>query len=240
MIKVLVVDDDENFVNEICDFFKNDKEVLIMGTASDGNEAIKYINDEIDIIILDLIMPNKDGYGVLKYLKDNAINKKTVLISSSNISSMISMVGVRVDYFFLKPINYTDLKNVLIEIHNRNIIEENKKLYQKITKLLCDLGMPTNINGFHYVRYALVRLYKMESINTSINDVYDMVSEKFKTNKENVERCIRHAIDISWTRGDLDLIDELFGSSVDINKSKPTNSEYIYTLSDRLKIGIFK
>ena len=126
MIKVLVVDDDELFINEITDFFKNDKEVLIMGTASDGNEAIKYISDEIDIIILDLIMPNKDGYGFLRYLKDNNINKKVVLVSSSNLINMISMIGVRVDYFFLKPINYHDLKTVLIEINNKNILNENK------------------------------------------------------------------------------------------------------------------
>ena len=240
MIKVLVVDDDELFINEITDFFKNDKEVLIMGTASDGNEAIKYISDEIDIIILDLIMPNKDGYGFLRYLKDNNINKKVVLVSSSNLINMISMIGVRVDYFFLKPINYHDLKTVLIEINNKNILNENKKLYHKITKLLCDLGVPTSINGFHYLRNAILYLFNADNIDISISEVYDFISSKFKTSKENVERCIRHAIDISWIRGDLDLIDELFGSSVDINKSKPTNSEYIFTLSDRIKIEAVK
>jgi len=240
MIKVLVVDDDELFVNEINDFFKNDKEVLIIGNANDGNEAIKYISNEIDIIILDLIMPNKDGYGLLKYLRENNINKKVVLVSASNLTNMISMIGVRVDYFFLKPINYNDLKTVLIEINNKNILDENKKLFHRITKLLCDLGVPTNINGFHYLRNAVLYLYNADNIDVSISEVYDFVSSKFKTSKENVERCIRHAIDISWTRGDLDLIDELFGSSVDINKSKPTNSEYIFTLSDRIKIEAVK
>ena len=104
MIRILVIDDDEIFVKDICEYFKNDSDVLIIGTALDGEEAIKYISDDIDIIVLDLIMPNKDGYGVLKFLKDNNINKKVVLVSSSNITNMISLVGVRIDYFFLKPI----------------------------------------------------------------------------------------------------------------------------------------
>ena len=240
MIKILVVDDDTKFVDEICNFFRNDKEVLVMASAYDGEDAINYITDDIDIIILDLIMPNKDGYGLLKYLKDNNINKKVILISSSNITNMISLVGFSVDYFFLKPINYEDLKNVLIDINNKNILEENKKLYHKISKLLCDLGVPSNINGFYYLRTALIYLYGSDEIDINIGDVYNFVSSKFKTTKENVERCIRHAIDISWTRGDLDLIDELFGSSIDINKSKPSNSEYIYTLSDRIKIEAVK
>lgn len=236
MIRILVIDDDEIFVKDICEYFKNDSDVLIIGTALDGEEAIKYISDDIDIIVLDLIMPNKDGYGVLKFLKDNNINKKVVLVSSSNITNMISLVGVRIDYFFLKPINYNDLKSLLIEINNKNKEEENKELYNRLTKLLCDLGMPSNINGFHYVRYAILNLYYSGEISLSLSNLYELVAQKYKTTKENVERCIRHAIDISWTRGDLDIMDMYFGSSVDINKSKPTNSEYIYTIADRLKI----
>jgi two-component system response regulator (stage 0 sporulation protein A) len=236
MIKVLVVDDDESFLNDISNHFNNDNGILIMGLAKDGNEAIKYLSNEIDIIILDLIMPNKDGYSVVKYIKDNNLKTKIVIISSSIISNMISMLGIRIDYFFLKPINYDDLKKVLIEINEKNIIENNNSLIYRITKVLCDLGMPKNLNGFNYVRYAIMNLYYCDDNSFSINSLYDITASKFNTTKENVERCIRHAIDISWVRGDLDLMDEIFGSSVDINKAKPTNSEYIYAICDRLKI----
>ena len=239
-INILLVDDDKLFVDEVCNYFKNDKEINIKSVAYDGEEAIKNLSDEIDIIILDLIMPKKDGYGVLRYLNDNKINKKVVLVSSSNIVTMMNLIGVRIDYFFLKPINYSDLKRVLLDINELNMRDAQNKMSHILTRLLSNLGLPSNIYGFHFIRYAITYVYNNNCINKPMNEIYIEVANKFNTSKENVERCMRHAIDISWTRGDLDLIDEIFGSSVDINKSKPTNSEYIYTIADRLKIEMFK
>ena len=239
-INILLVDYDRQFVDEVCNYFKNDKEIFIKKIAYDGEEAIKYLNNDIDIIILNLIMPKKDGYGVLKYLNENKINKKVILVSSTNFTNMMNMVSYRINYFFLKPINYSDLRNVIIEINKNNIETAKNKMIQKLTKLLCDIGLPTNINGFHFIRYAIIYVYENNYINKPMNDIYEIVSKKYDTSKENVERCIRHAIDVSWNRGDLDIIDDIFGSSVDINKSKPTNSEYIYTIADRLKMDIVK
>jgi two-component system response regulator (stage 0 sporulation protein A) len=236
MINVLVVDDDRLFIEEVCDYFKNDTDICISNIAYDGEEAIKYISDEIDIIILGLIMPKKDGYGVLRYLKENKIHKKVVIVSSLNITSMINLIDVRIDYLFLKPVNYSDLKNVLLDINKINIRDAHNAFTNKLTKLLSDLGLPSNIYGFHFIRYAITYVYDNDYIDIPMNKIYEEVSKKYKTSKENVERCIRHAIDISWTRGDLDVIDDIFGSSVDINKAKPTNSEYIYTIADRLRI----
>lgn len=239
-INILLVDDDKLFVDEVCNYFKNDKEINIKGVAYDGEEAIKNLSDEIDIIILDLIMPKKDGYAVLRYLNDNKINKKVVLVSSSNIVTMMNLIGVRIDYFFLKPINYSDLKRVLLDINELNMRDTQNKMSHILTRLLSNLGLPSNIYGFHFIRYAITYVYNNNCINKPMNEIYKEVANIFNTSKENVERCMRHAIDVSWTRGDLDLIDEIFGSSVDINKSKPTNSEYIYTIADRLKIEMFK
>lgn len=235
MINILIVDDDIKFISEIQNYFLNDSEIGVKHIAFNGEEAINFISDDIDIIILDLVMPIKDGYGVLRYLKDNNINKKVIIVTDSNITNMIDLISVRIDYLFLKPINYDDLRNVIIDINKSNKKEYHNKLLLKLTKLLGLLGMPSNIYGFHFIRYAITYVYYEYDINLSITNVYSKVADNYKTSKENVERCIRHAIDISWNRGDLDVIDDIFGSSVDINKSKPTNSEYIFAISDRLK-----
>lgn len=233
MINILIVDDDESFISEIQNYYKDDEEITIKYIAHNGEEAIKYLNNDIDIIILDLVMPCKDGYGVLKYIKDNNINKKIILVSDSNIINMIELISIKIDYYFLKPINYSDLRSVIIDISKK---EYHNSLLSKLTRLLSVLGMPSNIYGFHFIRYAIAYVYYKKDINLSISNIYSKVANKYMTTKDNVERCIRHAIDISWNRGDLDIIDDIFGSSVDINKSKPTNSEYIFAVSDRLKL----
>ncbi len=239
MIRVLVVDDDDNFIKDINDYYKNDKDILIMASVSDGNEAIKYISNDIDIIILDLIMPNKDGYGLLRYIRENNFKQQVIVISSTNLPRMLSVIGVKIDYFSLKPINFDDLKSVIIALYEKNYVDESKKVYYELTKLLSNLGIPSNINGFHYIRAAILKLYESEEL-PPISELYRVVAKRYKTSGDNVERCIRHAIDVSWIRGDLDLIDEYFGSSIDLNKAKPTNSEYLYTIADRIKIDYSK
>ena len=149
MINILIVDDDIKFISEIQNYFLNDSEIGVKHIAFNGEEAINFISDDIDIIILDLVMPIKDGYGVLRYLKDNNINKKVIIVTDSNITNMIDLISVRIDYLFLKPINYDDLRNVIIDINKSNKKEYHNKLLLKLTKLLSLLGMPSNIYGFY-------------------------------------------------------------------------------------------
>ncbi len=246
-IKVLVVDDNAGLVDLIKEYFSSSEKVEIVGSAKNGDEAIKYLNDkkfEFDLMLLDLIMPGKDGIAVLDYMKQNKINKKVIVMTSYNEPETIrdvSEYGVR--YYCLKPFELEDLNNKIIQTitnkkNNDKIIElENRDVQIQVTKLLHSLGIPSHIKGYQLIRSAILMVYENPGFIGGITkELYPDLSSKFNTSVQRVERAIRHAIEVSWLRGDIDLMDEIFGHSVDIDRAKPTNSEFIVTIADKLRL----
>jgi len=246
-IKVLVVDDNAGLVGLIKEYFSSSEKVEIVGSAKDGDEAIKLINDkkiDFDLMLLDLIMPGKDGMAVLDYMKQNKINKKVIVMTSYNEPETIrdvSEYGVR--YYCLKPFELEDINNKIIQTitnkkNNDKIIElENRDVQIQVTKLLHALGIPSHIKGYQLIRSAILMVYENPSFIGGITkELYPDLSIKFNTSVQRVERAIRHAIEVSWLRGDIDLMDEIFGHSVDIDRAKPTNSEFIVTIADKLRL----
>lgn len=246
-IKVLVVDDNAGLVDLIKEYFSSSEKVEIVGSAKNGDEAIKYLNDkkfEFDLMLLDLIMPGKDGIAVLDYMKQNKINKKVIVMTSYNEPETIrdvSEYGVR--YYCLKPFELEDLNNKIIQTitnkkKNDKIIElENRDVQIQVTKLLHALGIPSHIKGYQLIRSAILMVYENPGFIGGITkELYPDLSSKFNTSVQRVERAIRHAIEVSWLRGDIDLMDEIFGHSVDIDRAKPTNSEFIVTIADKLRL----
>ena len=246
-IKVLVVDDNAGLVDLIKEYFSSSEKVEIVGSAKDGDEAIKLINDkkiDFDLMLLDLIMPGKDGMAVLDYMKQNKINKKVIVMTSYNEPETIrdvSEYGVR--YYCLKPFELEDLNNKIIQTitnkkNNDKIIElENRDVQIQVTKLLHALGIPSHIKGYQLIRSAILMVYENPGFIGGITkELYPDLSSKFNTSVQRVERAIRHAIEVSWLRGDIDLMDEIFGHSVDIDRAKPTNSEFIVTIDDKLRL----
>ncbi len=246
-IKVLVVDDNAGLVDLIKEYFSSSEKVEIVGSAKNGDEAIKYLNDkkfEFDLMLLDLIMPGKDGIAVLDYMKQNKINKKVIVMTSYNEPETIrdvSEYGVR--YYCLKPFELEDLNNKIIQTitnkkNNDKIIElENRDVQIQVTKLLHALGIPSHIKGYQLIRSAILMVYENPGFIGGITkELYPDLSSKFNTSVQRVERAIRHAIEVSWLRGDIDLMDEIFGHSVDIDRAKPTNSEFIVTIADKLRL----
>ena len=244
--KILVVDDNKELVNMLKEYFESSSSIEITDTASNGQEGLQKIinqNNNFDLIVLDLIMPIKDGIYVLEELKKRNIKQNIIVLTSYNeeeTTRKISEYGVR--YMILKPFNLEDLKNRIIEItsnkRGNDVIDFSKNDEQnKITKLLHDLGMPSNIKGYHYIRDAINMVYNNPSLIGGITkELYPMVGKKYDASVTRVERAIRHAIEVSWNRGDWDLMEEIFGHSVDIDKAKPTNSEFIVTVADKLKL----
>ena len=246
-IRVLMIDDNKSLVDMIEEYFSENEKIKVVKKAYSGLEGIKVIDknkDDYDVIILDLIMPNKDGIYVLDEMKKIGIKKPVIISTSYNQDEMIRKVseyGVR--YFLLKPYDLTDLESRILELSNFEL-KENKNinlfhsgLQMSITKILHDLGVPSHIKGYQYIKEGIVLIYENPSMIGGITkELYPEIANKYNTTVSRVERAIRHAIEVSWNRGDWDLMDEIFGHSVDVDKAKPTNSEFIVTVADKLRL----
>lgn len=228
------------------EYFKDNEDVNIAFEAHDGEEGINEITknkDKIDLIILDLIMPNKDGIYVLNEMKKRGINKKVIVATSYNAAEVIREVSeFGVSYYILKPFDLSDLEKRIYDItkkenNNKNIDFYTSNLQVAITKMLHELGIPSHIKGYQYIREAVNIIFENPSVIGGITkELYPELAKKFNTTTSRVERAIRHAIEVSWNRGNLDFMEEIFGYSVDIDKAKPTNSEFMVTIADKLRL----
>lgn len=245
--RVLMIDDNTSLIDMVKEYFKKSNEVSIVLEAYDGLEGIKMIEehqDEYDVIVLDLIMPKKDGMYVLEQMKERGINKKVIVATSYNASDIIREVSeFGVSYFILKPFELSDLEKRIKDATNKdekgskNIDFYHNNLQISITNILHELGIPSHIKGYQYIREGISILYERpETIGGITKELYPELAVKFDTTVSRVERAIRHAIEVSWNRGNWDLMEEIFGHSVDIDKAKPTNSEFIVTIADKLRL----
>lgn len=248
-IKVLAVDDNAGQVSLIKKYFNGSEKIEVIGSASNGQEAINIIESgklDFDIMILDIVMPLVDGIGVLEYMKENGIDKKVIVLTSFNEEETIrkaSELGVK--YYALKPFDFKKLEGIILSIHsmiksNNELIElQDKGLQIQVTNLLHALGIPSHIKGYQYIRSAILMVYDNPGLIGGITkELYPDLGVKFNTSIQRVERAIRHAIEVSWLRGDIDLMEEIFGHSVDIDRAKPTNSEFIVTIADKLRLDM--
>ena len=250
-IRLLMIDDNVSLIEMVEEYFKDHNKIEVSLTAHDGAEGIQVIEEKkdlYDLIILDLIMPNKDGMYVLEEMKNRGIDKKVIVATSYNASDIIRKVSeYGVSYFILKPFDLADLEKRILEAgsvsnsSSKNIDFGYNNLQISITKILHELGIPSHIKGYQYIREGIGIIYERpETIGGITKELYPELATKFDTTVSRVERAIRHAIEVSWNRGSWDLMEEIFGHSVDIDKAKPTNSEFIVTIADKLKLEASK
>ncbi len=250
-IKLLIIDDNTNLVEMVKEYFNNNANIEVAFSAYDGEEGIDTIQrekDNYDVIILDLIMPKKDGMYVLEEMKNRGINKNVIVATSYNVNEIIREVSeYGVNYFILKPFDLNDLEKRILDImnksktNNKNIDFHHNNLQISITKVLHELGIPSHIKGYQYIREGIGIIFERpETIGGITKELYPELAVKFDTTVSRVERAIRHAIEVSWNRGNWDLMEEIFGHSVDIDKAKPTNSEFIVTIADKLRLDFHK
>lgn len=250
MIKLLMVDDNVNLVKMVSEYFKNKDNISLEFVAHDGKEGIELIEEkqnEFDVLLLDLIMPKKDGLYVLEEMKKRGINKNVIVEISYNTQEVIKQVSdYNVNYFILKPFELDDLENRIMGISKRKDDTKTLDFYHNnlqvsITKILHELGIPSHIKGYQYIREGVSIIFERpETIGGITKELYPELASKFDTTVSRVERAIRHAIEVSWNRGDWELMEEIFGHSVDIDKAKPTNSEFIVTVADKLRLEHYK
>lgn len=246
-IKVLMIDDNYELVEMVREYFSSNESIRVTLIAHDGVEGMKLIKEkqnEYDVIILDLIMPRKDGVTVLEEMKELNIDKKVIVLTSYNTQDMIRKVSeLGIGYFILKPFELSELEKRILEsmdvnnVNNKSIDVYKNNLQISITKILHELGVPSHIKGYQYIREGIYIIYENpEVIGGITKELYPDIATKFETTVSRVERAIRHAIEVSWNRGNWDLMEEIFGHSVDIDKAKPTNSEFIVTVADKLRL----
>lgn len=244
--RVLVVDNNINVTSKIKNQFSSHAVIKVVKTIENGSVALDYIlacKNEFDIIIMDLILPDVDGLTILKMMKEQNIRKKVIILTSYKKEYTINMTNIYgVSYYMLKPFSMLALETRILELGNSSNLraealnDKEKEIHVAISKLLHQLGIPSHIKGYSYIRESVFLFYKNSDAYGGITkEIYPEVALRFSTTASRVERAIRHAIEVSWTRGDYDLMEEIFGNSVAFDRAKPTNSEFIATIADRLR-----
>lgn len=243
-IRTLFIDDDASLIEEAKKYFSSSAVIEVNFIARDGEEGLKLVKehaDEIDLVVMDTLLPQKDGFTLLNEFKSMNVRFKMVLTSSVKNSLIFNNIeSLNVDYVLLKPYNMTDLGKVIGDLYASPMSTSiSGHLETKISKMLHSLGIPSHIKGYQYIRESILLIYKNPYIIGGITkELYPEVAERYKTTSSRVERAIRHAIEVSWNRGDYEYMEELFGHSVDYDRAKPTNSEFIATVADKLRLDL--
>ena len=253
-ITVCFVDDNRELIQLMEDFFGEQEEIEIVGTALYGRDCIPLIEEKNpDVLVLDIIMPHMDGIAVLNEIRRMNLTKKPHIIMLTAFGQeevMKKAVDLGASYFILKPFDIQNLTDQIMQVQggssvarvssiHKSSTEDKKKqdLEANITNIIHEIGVPAHIKGYMYLREAITMVYNDIDLLGSITKVlYPDIAKKFNTTASRVERAIRHAIEVAWSRGNIDSISALFGYTINISKAKPTNSEFIAMVADRLRL----
>ncbi|MBR4016007.1 MAG: sporulation transcription factor Spo0A [Anaerotignum sp.] len=253
-IKVLLADDNKDFCDIIVNHLNKQEDIAVVAVAVDGIDAMNKIRDSHpDVAIIDGIMPRLDGLGVLERLQKNPEEERPVTIILSALSQdkvVQKALDLGAAYYMVKPFDMEALTQRI-----RQLMQEQRPLVKtgipmqntaspssydletKVTNILHEIGVPAHIRGYHYIREAIIMsVNDMDVLNYITKELYPSIAKKCNTTPSRVERAIRHAIEVAWNRGKVDAIDALFGYTVNNHKGKPTNSEFIALIADRLRL----
>lgn len=245
-IKALVVDDNQEFTSNVLKYFKDNEVLEVTKAIHNGSEVIPYLqmHEEIDVLLLDFLMPGMDGVAILQEMNRLHIQKKVIVLTSFLEEYAMRMIQkYHVDYYMLKPLSLESLEQRILEIMDSSSKfikpkEVSQDLEIKTSELLHNLGVPSQIKGYQYLREGILMLYKStDFIGGITRSLYPEIAKRHNTTASRVERAIRHAIEVAWNRGDYQMMNKLFGHSIDFDRSKPTNSEFLVTVSDALRLG---
>ncbi len=257
-IHVAIVDDNERMVTLLENIVNEDEEMEVVGTSSDGVAALQMIQEKApDVVLLDLIMPKLDGLEVLQKINGEITLKKKpefIVISAIGQENITEdAFGLGASYFIMKPFENDVLlnkvrqlrrtkkyKNVHNKYHGVNeaaAVYVPRNLENDVTNIIHEIGVPAHIKGYQYLRDAIIMAIENREVINSITKVlYPTIAKLNSTTSSRVERAIRHAIEVAWSRGKMDTINELFGYTIHTGKGKPTNSEFIALISDKMRL----
>lgn len=257
-IQIVIADDNKEFSDILCEYLNSQGDIEVVGMAKDGNEAIDLITEKMpDIAILDIIMPHLDGLGVLEKLRSTQLKKRPLFIILSAVGQdkiTQRALALGAEYYIVKPFDMDVLVSRIRQLkdsnHNPVIRAEHmidtrpsyhapvqRNLEVEVTNIMHEIGVPAHIKGYQYLRDAIMMVVKdLDVINSITKQLYPSIAREYNTTPSRVERAIRHAIEVAWSRGQVEAIDSLFGYTVSIGKGKPTNSEFIAMVADKLRL----
>ncbi len=244
---VVIADNSEEFCASLTAALKRAEGFQVLGTANDGEMAISMVSEKKpDILVLDLMLAKQDGLSVLKNI--STMERRPVVFATSGfvtdyVASAAAGLGVR--YLMLKPCDLSALVERMEEVRSSgvktipNIRGNNGGIEAMVTSIIHEIGVPAHIKGYQYLREAIIiAVNDMDVINAITKVLYPQVAKTFQTTPSRVERAIRHAIEVAWDRGDLDTLQRFFGYTVSNTKGKPTNSEFIALIADKLQLQL--
>ncbi len=246
-IKLLLTEEPNEFDEETTKFL-TDKNFTLYYCGKDGEDLLNKINEiHPDVVLFDLFLTRLDGISVMRHVNQGEGTKPLFIAFSTFRSSLLEQEAMNngASYFVLKPYSIKDLtENITMLMNTKNTlssgyISNNLNIEVKITEILHQIGVPAHIKGYHYLRDSiLMSVEKPEIINAVTKELYPSVALKYETTSSRVERAIRHAIEVAWDRGDVDVLNSYFGYTIHNSRGKPTNSEFIAMISDKLRLQL--
>ena len=265
-ITVLVADDNNDFTLTLSSYLKKEEEIEIIGIAKDGNEAYQMaIELKPDILLLDIIMPHLDGLGVLEKLDETEGDKRPLCIILSAVGQdkiTQRAIALGAQYYIVKPFDINVLVKRMKELKNYQPLQHKggmlnreikgqyidispagkknqENLEALVTNIIHEVGVPAHIKGYQYLREAIMMVIQdTDVINQITKQLYPDIAGKYHTTPSRVERAIRHAIEVAWGRGQTETVENIFGYTVSAAKGKPTNSEFIAMIADKLRLEL--
>ncbi|MCO7176607.1 sporulation transcription factor Spo0A [Sporolactobacillus kofuensis] len=258
-IKVCLTDDNQELILLISEYLKTQDDIEVIGSASNGQDCLEMLKTVApDVLLLDIIMPHLDGLGVLEQIHSNPdLPKPSIIMLTAFGQEDVTKKAVELgaSYFMLKPFDMANLANHIRQVAGKkdagtrpvystqsasqrpSQADKLHDLNASITDIIHEIGVPAHIKGYMYLREAISMVYHDIELLGSITKVlYPDIAKKYKTTPSRVERAIRHAIEVAWSRGNVESISNLFGYTVSMSKAKPTNSEFIAMVADKLRI----
>ena len=265
-ISVLIADDNQEFSYTLSTYINSQDDMEIVGMAKDGKEAVEMVvNVEPDVVLLDVIMPHLDGIGVLEKINSIKCDKKPIFVMLSAVGQdkiTQKAVALGAEYYVVKPFDIEllikrireikffkpndvennfiskDEKQPYINISNKGANKEDN-LEALVTNIIHEVGVPAHIKGYQYLREAIMMVVNdIDVINQITKSLYPQIACKFDTTPSRVERAIRHAIEVAWGRGEQKTVEKIFGYTISAAKGKPTNSEFIAMIADKLRLEL--
>ena len=248
LLNVVIADGNEAFAEAVKESISSMDSFAVVGVTGSGEEAIRMVKQKrADILIMDHILTGIDGVGVLTRLShDNAM--PAVMVVSAFVSDMtMQQLGkLGASCFMMKPCameavmeNLKLMRQATPGGKNVGNIQRHNAIESLVTEVIHEIGVPAHIKGYQYLRHAIiVAVEDMDVINAITKVLYPEVAKAFNTTPSRVERAIRHAIEVAWDRGDIDTLQKFFGYTVSNARGKPTNSEFIALIADKLQLQL--
>ena len=249
-IRVLIVDDNEELREAMGQYLRQQPDIAVAGEAGNGADALKLIREkQADVMLLDMIMPALDGFGVLAQMQRLPPDKRPRVIAVTALGRddfIRRAVEMGVQYYMIKPVDMPVLLERIRDVAqgripqdgaSRTVNAQGLTLEDKISNLFLAMGIPAHIKGYQYLREGIVLVVENPQMISGITkELYPAIAHRFNTSSSKVERAIRHAIEVAWSRGRVDTLNKAFGCTVALPDDKPTNGEFIALMADKLSM----